>query len=268
VLKSAGVSPMERVWFKSTDSTAIQAMYIPPPRVDAGRKYPLLVLLHGGPETMWGDSWTYRWNPQVFAAAGYGVVMINRRGSTGYGQTFTDGVVHQWGGAPYQDIMSGVDATLARYTYLDDNKVIAAGASYGGYMANWLATHTGRFKAIVSHAGVYDLTSMYAMDLHWFLEFEQNGTPWGSPDSYKEWSPSTYAAALGRFKTPMLVTTGERDYRVPYTQSLELYAALQRQGVDSKMLVFPEEGHWILRPQNSKQWYASVLEWVNQRVSR
>jgi len=268
LMKSAGVSPTESFWFKSTDSTPIQALYIPPPRRDAGRKSPLLVLLHGGPETMWGDSWSYRWNGQVFAAAGYGVVMINRRGSTGYGQTFTDGVVHQWGGAPYQDIMSGVDATLARYSYLDDKKVIAAGASYGGFMANWLATHTDRFTAIVSHAGVYDLTSMYAMDLHWFLEFEQSGTPWGSPDSYREWSPSTYAAALGKFKTPMLVTTGERDYRVPYTQSLELYAALQRQGVDSKLLVFPEEGHWILRPQNSKQWYASVLEWVNQRVSR
>jgi dipeptidyl aminopeptidase/acylaminoacyl peptidase len=267
-MSTVGVSPMESFWFKSTDSTSVQALYIPPPRLDTQRKYPLLVLLHGGPETAWGDSWTYRWNAQVFAAAGYGVVMINRRGSTGYGQKFTDGVVNQWGGAPYQDVMTGVDATLARYSYLDDKKVIAAGASYGGYMANWLATHTGRFKAILSHAGVYDMTSMYAMDLHWFLEFEQNGTPWGSPASYKEWSPSTYASELGKFKTPMLVTTGERDYRVPYIQSLELYAALQRQGVESKLLVFPDEGHWILKPQNSKQWYDTVLEWISRQVSR
>jgi dipeptidyl aminopeptidase/acylaminoacyl peptidase len=268
VMSGVTVSQSETFWFKSSDSTSVQAMYLPPPRLDVQRKYPLLVLLHGGPQTMWGDSWTYRWNAQVFAAAGYGVVMINRRGSAGYGQKFTDGIVHQWGGAPYQDIMTGVDATLARFAYLDDTRVVAAGASYGGYMANWLATHTGRFKAIVSHAGVYDLTSMYAMDLPWFLEFEHNGTPWGSPASYKEWSPSTYAAELGRFKTPMLVTTGERDYRVPYSQSLELFAALQRQGVDSKLMVFPDEGHWILRPQNAKQWYSVVLEWMNQHVSR
>jgi len=268
VMRNASVAPAESFWFKSTDATAVQALYVPPPRLDPARRYPLLVLLHGGPETMWGDSWTYRWNAQVFASAGYGVVMINRRGSTGYGQNFTDGVVRQWGGAPYQDIIAGVDATLARHAYLDDKEVVAAGASYGGYMANWLATHTGRFKAIVSHAGVYDLASMYAMDLPWFLEFEQNGTPWGSAASFREWSPSTYAAELGKFKTPMLVTTGERDYRVPYSQSLELYAALQRQGVDSKLLVFPDEGHWILKPQNSRLWYSTVLEWMNQRVSR
>jgi dipeptidyl aminopeptidase/acylaminoacyl peptidase len=226
----------------------------------------LLVVLHGGPETMSGDSWSYRWNPQVFAAAGYGVLLINRRGSTGYGQKFTNDVVAQWGGAPYADIMSGVDAALGRYGYLDKARVAAAGASYGGYMANWLATHTDRFKTIVSHAGVFDLTSMYAMDTHSFLEFEQAGTPWSALANYREWSPSTYAPALGEFRTPMLVTTGDRDYRVPYMQSLELYAALQRQGVESKLLVFPEEGHWILKPQNSKLWYSTVLEWLSQHL--
>jgi dipeptidyl aminopeptidase/acylaminoacyl peptidase len=133
-------------------------------------------------------------------------------------------------------------------------------------MANWLATHTDRFKTIVSHAGVFDLTSMYAMDINGFLEFEQNGAPWASPDSYAKWSPSTYAAALGKFRTPMLVTAGDRDNRVPYLQSLELYATLQRQGVDSKLLIFPEEGHWILKPQNSKLWYDAVLEWLGKHL--
>jgi dipeptidyl aminopeptidase/acylaminoacyl peptidase len=266
VTASFRLSAVETFRFESTDSTSVQALYLPPPALDPQRKYPLVVLLHGGPETMWGNSWSYRWNPQVFAAAGYGVLMINRRGSTGYGQKFTDGVVAQWGGAPYADIMSGVDAALERYGYLDKTRIAAAGASYGGYMANWLATHTDRFKTIVSHAGVFDLTSMYAMDLQSFLEFEQAGTPWSAPARYREWSPSTYASALGKFGTPMLVTTGDRDYRVPYMQSLELYAALQRQGVESKLLVFPEEGHWILKPQSSKLWYATVIEWITKHL--
>jgi dipeptidyl aminopeptidase/acylaminoacyl peptidase len=261
-LSAIQLASPDSFWFKSKDSTSVQALFIPPPGLQAGHKYPLLVLLHGGPHTMWGDSWSYRWNAQVFAAPGYGVLMVNRRGSTGYGQKFSDGVVHAWGGAPYEDIMSGIDAALARYDYLDGARIAAAGASYGGYMANWLATHTGRFKAIVSHAGVFNLSSMYAMDLQWFLEFEQNGTPWGAPQQYAQWSPATYAAELGKFKTPMLVTTGERDYRVPFTQSLELFAALQRQGVPSKLVVVPEEGHWILKPQNSRQWYTTFLDWL------
>jgi dipeptidyl aminopeptidase/acylaminoacyl peptidase len=263
-LNSVALSTVERFWFKSKDSTSIQAMYLPPTGLDAKRKYPLLVLLHGGPETAWGDSWGYRWNPQVFTAAGYGVLMINRRGSTGYGQKFTEAVRLQWGGTPYEDIMAGTDEALRRYGYLDGDRVAAAGASYGGYMANWLATHTGRFKTIVSHSGVFNLTSMYATDIHSFLEFEQGGTPWGAADSFAKWSPSTYAPALGTFKTPMLVTTGDRDFRVPYFQSLELYATLQRQGVESRLLVFPDEGHWILKPQNAKLWYTTVIDWVNR----
>ena len=211
---------------------------------------------------MWGDSWGYRWNPQIFAAAGFGVLMINRRGSTGYGQQFTEEVLRQWGAAPYEDIMTGIDATLQRYGYLDGNRVVAAGASYGGYMANWLATHTGRFKAIASHSGVFDLTSMYATDIPAFLEFEQGGTPWGTAAGFEKWSPSTYSSALGKFNTPMLITTGDKDFRVPYFQSLELYAALQRQAVESKLVIFPDEGHWILKTQNAKLWYTTVIDWL------
>jgi dipeptidyl aminopeptidase/acylaminoacyl peptidase len=264
LLGGVTLSAAESFWFRSSDATSVQAMYLPPAGLDSQRRFPLLVLLHGGPETMWGDSWGYRWNPQVFAAAGFGVLMVNRRGSTGYGLKFTEGVLQQWGGSPYEDIMAGTDETLRRYGYLDGDRVVAAGASYGGYMANWLATHTGRFKAIVSHSGVFNLTSMYATDIPAFTEFEQGGTPWGSPEGYAKWSPSTHAAALGAFKTPMLVTTGDKDYRVPYYQSLELYASLQRQAVESKLLIFPDEGHWILKPQNAKLWYASVTDWLTR----
>lgn len=267
LLKGAALAAVESFRFKSNDSTSVQAMYLPPPGIDTKRKYPLLVLLHGGPETAWGDSWTYRWNTQVFAAAGFGVLMVNRRGSTGYGQKFTEEVLRQWGGAPYEDIMAGTDAALQRYTYLDGDRVVAAGASYGGYMANWLATHTGRFKAIVSHSGVFNLTSMYATDHQAFLEFQQGGTPWGAADSFAKWSPSTYSSALGKFNTPMLLTTGDKDYRVPYYQSLELYASLQRQAVESKLLIFPDEGHWILKPQNSMLWYTTVIDWLTKHVA-
>jgi dipeptidyl aminopeptidase/acylaminoacyl peptidase len=188
--------------------------------------------------------------------------MINRRGSTGYGQKFTDDITNDWGGKPYEDILKGIDAAVANYNFIDGTRVAAAGGSYGGYMADWLATHTGRFKAIISHAGIYDKTSMYATEELWFEEHDMQGTPWTNPDSYKKWSPSTYAADLGKYKTPTLVIAGELDYRVPYTQSLEFFSALQRQGVPSKLVVFPDEGHWILKPQNAQFWYSTFLDWL------
>lgn len=211
---------------------------------------------------MWGNTWSYRWNPAMFAAPGYVVLMINRRGSTGYGQKFTDEVVNDWGGKAYSDIMSGVEAATKAFPFIDGSRVAAAGASYGGYMADWLATHTGRFKTIVSHAGVYDMTSMYATDIPFFAEFEMHGTPWEAEQTHRQWSPSEFAAALGKFKTPVLVTAGEKDYRVPVTQSLELFSALQRQGVASKLVVFPDEGHWILKPKDSQLWHQVVLDWL------
>jgi dipeptidyl aminopeptidase/acylaminoacyl peptidase len=211
---------------------------------------------------MWGDSWSFRWNLQMFAAPGYVVLMINRRGSTGYGQAFTDEVVNDWGGKAYADIMSGIEATVREFPFVDGSRVAAAGGSYGGYMADWLATHTGRFKAIVSHAGVYDVAAMYASDVPWFTEFEMHGTPWESEQTNRQWSPSEFAAALGKFKTPMLVIAGEKDYRVPFTQSLELFATLQRQGVPSKLVVFPDEGHWVLKPKDSQLWNQVVFDWL------
>src|SRR5271154_4425834 len=252
----------ETFWFTAADGIKIQAMLVRPPNFDASKKYPLLVLLHGGPETMWSNAWGYRWNAQVFAAAGYVSLLINRRGSTGYGQKFTDEIAGDWGGKAYSDVMTGVDYTLKKYPFTDGTRMAAAGGSYGGYMADWIATHTGRFKAIISHAGIYDKVAMYATEELWFEEHDMQGEPWTSPENYKKWSPSTYAADLGKFKTPTLVIAGERDYRVPYTQSLEFFNTLQRQGVPSKLVVFPDEGHWILKPQNSQFWYKTFLDWL------
>jgi dipeptidyl aminopeptidase/acylaminoacyl peptidase len=262
ILAALEMNAAETFWFEGAEATKVQAMLIRPPRFEATKKYPLLVLLHGGPQTMWSNAWGYRWNAQVFSAAGYVTLMINRRGSTGYGQKFTDEITNDWGGRAYLDVMNGVDYTLRKYSFADGTRMAAAGGSYGGYLADWIATHTGRFKAIVSHASVYDKIAMYATDELWFEEHDMQGTPWTNPDSYKKWAPVTYAGELGKFKTPTLVVAGEKDYRVPYTQSLEFFSALQRQEVPSKLVVFPDEGHWVLKPQNSQFWYKTFLDWL------
>ena len=262
ILAKVEMNAPENFWFESSDGARIEAMMIRPPNFDAKKKYPLLVLLHGGPETMWTNSWGYRWNEEVFAAKGYVALMINRRGSTGYGQKFTDEIAGDWGGKAYVDIMKGVDAAIAKYPFIDGTRMAAAGGSYGGYMADWIATHTGRFKAIISHAGVYDLASMYATEELWFNEHDFQGTPWSNPEGYRKWSPLTYAGDLAKYKTPTLVICGEQDFRVPYTQSLEFFSALQRQGVPSKLVVFPDEGHWVLKPQNSRFWYKTFQDWL------
>ena len=266
ILASVEMNAPETFWFEGAEVTRVQAMIIRPPQSVPTKKYPMLVLLHGGPQTMWSNAWGYRWNAQLFSGAGYVTLMINRRGSTGYGQKFTDQITADWGGRAYVDVMKGIDAAILKYPYIDKTKMAAAGGSYGGYMADWLATHTDRFKAIVSHAGVYDKVSMYATEELWFEEHDSQGTPWTAPENYKKWSPSTYAADLGKYKTPTLVVAGERDYRVPYTQSLEFFSALQRQGVPSKLVVFPDEGHWVLKPQNSQFWYKTFLDWLAEYV--
>ena len=252
--------------FAGAGGSEVHAMLLRPPGFDASKKYPVLMVLHGGPETQFGDTWSVRWNTQVLASPGYAVLMINRRGSTGFGQQFTDDINKDWGGKAYEDLMTGLDAALAKYAFLDGTRVGAAGASYGGYMIAWLASQSkGRFKTLVCHAGVYDLVSMYgATEELWFPEWAFGGTPWSSPDGFLRQSPHTRAGDFGTHKTPTLVIHGELDFRVPYTQGLEFYTALQRQGVPSRLIVFPDEGHWILKPQNSAFWYHEVLQWLHK----
>jgi dipeptidyl aminopeptidase/acylaminoacyl peptidase len=262
ILANIDMNATEKFWFDGAEGTKVQAMLVRPPNFDAAKKYPMLVLLHGGPQTMFSDAWGYRWNAEVFAGAGYVVLMINRRGSTGYGQKFTDEITNDWGGKAYVDILKGTDAAIAKYAFVDKSRLAAAGGSYGGFMADWIATHTDRFKAIISHAGVFDKLSMYATEELWFEEHDEQGTPWGAPENYKKFAPVTYAADLGKYKTPTLVIAGEKDYRVPYTQSLEFFNSLQRQGVLSELVIFPDEGHWILKPQNAQLWYKIFLNWL------
>ncbi len=256
----------EHFTFAGAGGTEIHAMLLRPPAFDASKKYPVMMILHGGPETMFGDTWSYRWNTQMFASPGYAVLMINRRGSTGFGKAFTDGILDDWGGKPYEDLMKGLDAALAKYSFLDGTRVAAAGASYGGYMIDWMASQAkGRFKVLVSHAGVYDITSKYGgTEELWFPEAEFKGTPWSNREGYDRWSPHLHAAEFGTYKTPTLVTAGELDFRVVYTQSLEFFTALQRQDVPSRLIVFPDEGHWILKPENSAFWYQEVLAWMKK----
>jgi dipeptidyl aminopeptidase/acylaminoacyl peptidase len=238
----------------------IHGFIVKPPQFDKSKKYPMVLLIHGGPQGAWLDSWGYRWNPQMWAARGYVTVLINPHGSTGYGQAFTEQISGDWGGAAYEDLMKGVD-TVTKLGYVDPNRIGAAGGSYGGYMVNWILGHTDRFKALVSHAGVYNLTSMYATEELWFTDWEFKGTPWDNPELYTKWSPHLSAK---NFKTPTLVVHGELDYRVPVGEGLQLFSTLQRKGVPSKLLYYPDEGHWVLKPQNSELWYKTVLDWFDQ----
>jgi dipeptidyl aminopeptidase/acylaminoacyl peptidase len=239
----------------------VQGWLVKPPNFDATKKYPAVVLIHGGPQGAWGESWSYRWNPQMFVARGYVVLMPNPRGSYGFGQQFLDEISRDWNGKVVTDIMNGVDM-FAALPYVDANHMGAAGASYGGYMVNWLLGHTTRFKALVSHDGVYNLESMYgATEELWFPEWEFGGPPWENEEIYARMSPHKYAK---NFATPTLVVHGELDYRVPVEEGLQLFTALQRRGVPSRLLLFPDEGHWVLKPQNSKVWHETVLGWLDR----
>jgi dipeptidyl aminopeptidase/acylaminoacyl peptidase len=223
---------------------------------------PLAVLIHGGPQGSWNNDWSYRWNPQLYLARGYGVVTINPHGSTGFGQAFTDRVSGDWGGAPFQDIMRGVDFVLKNYDWVDPSNVCALGASYGGFMINWIAGQTDRFRCLVTHDGLFDTRAgFFETDELWFPTWEFGSLPWVNMTGFEQFNPSLYVA---NWKTPMLVIHGGRDYRLPITQGLGVFTALQRQGIPSKMLFFPEENHWVLRPKNSIMWYDTVLSWLDQ----
>ena len=266
VLNSHQMTPLDEFWVDMPDGARVQSFVVKPYGFTESRKYPVLMLIHGGPQGNWGQSWSYRWNAQVFAAAGYVVIMPNPRGSTGYGQKFIDDINHDWGGKPFDDIMAVTDHVVAEMPYADGARMVAAGGSYGGYMIDWILGHTQRFKALISHAGVYDLKSEFgATEELWFPLWEMGGTPWDKPEDYARMSPDGF---VKDFHTPTLVITGELDFRVPYTQSLELFTALQMQKVPSKLMVFPDEGHWVLKPQNSLAWYKTFLDWADSWVKK
>jgi dipeptidyl aminopeptidase/acylaminoacyl peptidase len=263
LLSQIDMQPLESFTFKGANNDDVQGFMVKPPGFDPNKKYPLKFLIHGGPQGAWGNSWTYRWNAELFAATGnYVVVMINFHGSTGYGQKFTDSISGDWGGKPYVDLMKGLDYLEKTYPFIDKNREAALGASYGGYMANWLLGHTNRFKCIVSHDGMFNAESAYGTTEElWFANWEFGGPPWKKRDVYRKWSPHEYAQ---NFKTPTLVVHGQNDYRLDVSQAFDLFTTLQVLKVPSKMLYFPDEGHWVLKPQNSQLWYKTVNDWVDQ----
>ena len=261
-----GLRKAEDVEWTGALGKKIHGFIIKPTDFDPNKKYPLAVIIHGGPQSAFYDNWGYRWNPQVFANNGYIAFLPNPRGSVGYGQQFIDEISADWGGKAYTDIMNGVADVLRRNSFIDRNRIGAAGASYGGYMINWIEGHNNdprfNYKVLVSHDGVYNLESMYgATEELWFTDWEFKGTPWTNPAMYARWSPNKF---VKNFKTPILIIHSELDYRVPFGEGLQLFTAAQRMGVDSKLLVFPDEGHWVLKPQNSQLWYHTVLDWLDK----
>jgi dipeptidyl aminopeptidase/acylaminoacyl peptidase len=266
VLTAIKMPPLEGFTFTGAHNEEVEGWLVKPPNFDPHKKYPVKFIIHGGPEVPMGDEWSYRWNFELFAANGYVVIFINFHGSPGYGQKFIDAINGDWGGAPFEDLMKGLDYAEEHYGFIDKDRECALGASYGGWMANWILGHTNRFKCIVSHDGMFNTESAYGdTEELWFPEWEFKGTPWNNGETYRKWSPHLSAA---NFKTPTLVIHGQLDYRLDVSQGFDLFTTLQRQGVPSKMLYFPDEGHWVLKPQNSQLWYKTVNDWVDQWVGK
>jgi dipeptidyl aminopeptidase/acylaminoacyl peptidase len=262
LLAQLDLPEMEQFFFIGAGKAHVQGFVIKPPAFDSSKKYPVKFLIHGGPQGAWGDSWSYRWNAELLAANGYVVVMINPRGSTGYGQAFVDGVNGDWGGKPFIDLMRGLDYAEQHYSFIDKTRECALGASYGGYMADWILGHTDRFKCIVTHDGMFNPESAYGTTEElWFNEWEFKGTPWANRALYRKWSPML---AETKFKTPTLVIHSQLDYRLDVSEGYQLFTTLQRMKVPSKMLYFPDEGHWVQKPQNSELWYKTVNDWVDE----
>jgi dipeptidyl aminopeptidase/acylaminoacyl peptidase len=257
----------DEVTWTGAAGAKVAGWIVKPSNFNSQIKYPLVVLIHGGPQGAWNDNWGYRWNPQIYANDGYVVFMPNPRGSTGYGQQFCAEISGDWGGKVFIDIKNGVAQTAA-LPYIDKNRIGAAGASYGGYMIDWIEGHNDdprfKFKVLVSHDGVYNLTSMYgATEELWFPEWEFKGTPWTNSAMYDRWSPHKF---VQNFKTPILIITNTLDYRVPETEGLQMFTAVQRMGVESKLIDFPDEGHWVQKPGNSAFWHNNVLGWLDKHL--
>jgi dipeptidyl aminopeptidase/acylaminoacyl peptidase len=284
LLSQLSLAPLEPFNFAGANGTQVEGFIVKPPNFDATKKYPVKFLIHGGPQGAWGDSWSYRWNPELFAADGYVVVMVNPRGSTGYGQKFEEQVSGDWGGRPYVDLMKGLDYAEQHFSYIDKTRECALGASYGGYMANWVLTHTDRFQCIVTHDGMYNPQSAFGTTEElWFNEWEFRplaskkadavveqhapAHPWdfydkpANEDPFRKWSPMMF---INNAKTPTLVIHGQDDYRLDVSEGLQLFDSLQMLGVPSKMIYFENEGHWVLKPRDSEFWYSQVNDWCDQ----
>jgi len=262
LLSQIAISPLESFWFEGAHGDKVEGFLVKPPNFDASKKYPVKFLIHGGPQGAWGNDWSYRWNAELFAANGYVVIMINFHGSTGYGQKFIDAINGDWGGAPFEDLMKGLDYAEKTYPFIDKDRECALGASYGGYAVNWILGHTDRFKCLMSHDGMFNTISAWGTTEElWFNEWEFKGTPYSNPEMYEKWSPRNFAKS---FKTPTLVVHGQLDYRLDVSEGFQFFTTLESMGVPSKMLYFPDEGHWVLKPQNSQLWYKTVNDWVDQ----
>jgi dipeptidyl aminopeptidase/acylaminoacyl peptidase len=257
----------EQISFKGARGDTVYAYIVKPVDFDSAKRYPVAFLIHGGPQGSFGNDFHYRWNPQAYAGRGYAAVMVDFHGSTGYGQAFTDAINGDWGGKPLEDLQKGLDAALAKYAWMDGAKVAALGASYGGYMINWIAGNwSDRFKCLVTHDGNLDERfSYFATEELWFPEWEHGGTPWDNPKGYAKHNPVDF---VKNWKLPTLVIHGGKDYRVVETGGFATFTALQRKGIPSKFLYFPDENHWVLKPQNSAMWHDTVFDWIDRWVKR
>jgi dipeptidyl aminopeptidase/acylaminoacyl peptidase len=246
--------------FAGASGAPVQMFLVLPPGHDASRRYPLVHLVHGGPVGTFGDGFHFRWNAQLFAAPGYVAAMVNFHGSSSFGQPFVESILGAHPEKPFTDVMKATDLLVAR-GLVDPSRMAAAGGSYGGFLVNWIAGHTDRFKTLVSHAGVYSLLGQWASDGTFGRQHSYGGYPFTDLAATERWSPNRFAAA---FKTPMLVLHGERDYRVPVTQGLELYGVLTAKGVPARLVYYPDENHWVLKPQSSRHWFGEVLGWLDR----
>ena len=267
MLKDVSFGDFEQFTFTGWNNETVHGYVVKPHDYVEGQKYPVAFLIHGGPQGSFGNGWSYRWNPQTYAGQGYAVVMIDFHGSTGYGQAFTDAISQHWGDRPLEDLQKGWAAARQKYAFLDGGKACALGASYGGYMINWIAGNWNEpWKCLVNHDGVFDTRSMgYVTEELWFTEWENGGTPFDKPENYEKFNPVNHVA---KWRVPMLVVQGEKDYRVPVDQGLSTFTALQRKGIESKLLYFPDENHWVLKPQNSILWHDTVNAWLKQHIGR
>jgi dipeptidyl aminopeptidase/acylaminoacyl peptidase len=257
----------EQFSFKGANGDTVHGYVMKPWNYEPGKKYPIAFLVHGGPQGSFGNAWSYRWNPQVYAGAGYATVFIDFHGSTGYGQKFTDAISGDWGGKPFEDLKKGLAAAVAKYDWLDRSHACALGASYGGYMMNWIEGNwSDGFKCIVNHDGVFDTRGMaYSTEEQWFTDWENGGPYFAVPEKHERFNPVLH---VNKWKTPMLVVQGDLDFRIPTTQGLSTFTALQRRGIESKLLVFPDENHWVLKPANSVLWHHTVLGWLDAHLKQ